>query len=127
MSGCRHVLSGTGKASHIHKIAVVSLRSSKIDEDDARRVADWREVAREGEAAGLLINVERGDVVAALVAAGEELAAGIEGEAAGIIAAGCSFADEGEVAVLSYGEDGNCVVHSVARVDESAVGRDENL
>ena len=102
---------------------VVSLRTSKIDEDDAGWVADWREVAGEGKAAGFLVDVKRGDVVAALVAAGEELAGGVEGEAAGIVSAGCRFADEGEVAGLCDGEDGNCVVHPSAGVNEAGIGR----
>src|SRR5262249_54871788 len=84
-------------------------------------------LAGEGELAGLLVDVERGDVVAALIAAGEELAAGIEREAAGVVAAGCGFADIREVAVLSDREDGNGVVHAVARVNEADVGRDQNL
>ena len=99
----------------------------KINEDNHGRIADRREVAGKGETASLVVDAEGGDIVAALVAAGEELASGVEGEAAGIVSAGRGFADEGEVAILSYGEDGNCVVHAIARVNEAAIGRDENF
>ena len=39
-------------------------------------------------------------------------------------AAGRGFTNVGEVAVLSYGEDGNRVVHAVARVNEAGVHSD---
>jgi hypothetical protein len=48
-------------------------------------IADGRVMAGECEAAGLAIHPEDGDVVAALVAAIEEAAGGVEAEAAGIV------------------------------------------
>src|SRR5262249_9471003 len=99
----------------------------KINEGNHGWITDRREVAGRGEMAGFRVDAKRGDVVAALIAAGEELAGGVEGEAAGIVSAGCGFADECDVAVLSYGEDGNCVVQAIAGVNEAAIGRDENF
>ena len=58
-----------------------------------RRVADGGVVAGEGEAAGLAIHPEDGDVVAALVAAVEEPAGRVEGETARVIPARPFFAD----------------------------------
>ena len=54
----------------------------EIEEDDDRWIADWGVVAGECEAAGLAIHLEDGDVVAALIAAIEELASGVEVETA---------------------------------------------
>src|SRR4051794_31328104 len=57
----------------------------EFEEDDARRIADRGVVPGELEAAGLAIHPEDGDVVAALVAAIEEAAGGVEGKATGVI------------------------------------------
>ena len=84
-------------------------------------------MAGEGEAAGLAIHAEDGDVVAALVAAVEEPAGGVEGEAAGIVPARPFFADERQAAVGADGEDPDAVVQPVARVDEPPVGGDQDL
>ena len=73
--------------------------SIEIEEDDDRRIADRGVMAGEGEAAGLAIHPEDGDVVAALIAAIEELAGGVEIEAARIIPARPFFPDEGQVPV----------------------------
>ena len=70
---------------------------------------------------------EDGDVVAALIAAVEELAGRIEVEAAGIIASRPFLPEERQVAVRADGEDPDAVVQPVARIDESPVGRDQDL
>ena len=69
---------------------VTSIHLGEIEEDDARRIADRREMAAECEAAGLAIHLENGDVIATLIAAIEELARGVEVEAARIIPS-CPF------------------------------------
>src|SRR5262245_18010338 len=84
-------------------------------------------MAGELEAAGLAIHAEDGDVVTALIAAAEELTGGIEGETARIIAPGPFLPDVPEVAVRADGEDRDAVVEPVARIDESPVGRDQDL
>ena len=53
---------------------VLSIRLGQIEEDDDRRIADGGVMAGEVEAAGFAIHPEDGDVVAALIAAIEELA-----------------------------------------------------
>ena len=60
----------------------------QVEEHDARRVADGGEVAGEAEAAGLAVHAESGDVVAPLVAAVQERAGGVEGEAPRVAPAG---------------------------------------
>ena len=101
---------------------VTSTRLCEIEEDDDRRIADGGVMAGEGEAAGLAIHAEDGDVVAPLIAAVEELAGGIEVEAARIVPARPFLADEGQVAVWADGEDPDAVVQPVARIDEPAIG-----
>lgn len=55
-------------------------------------------MAGEFQASGLAIDLEDGDAVGSLVATVEELAGGVEAEAARIIAAGPLFLEERQVA-----------------------------
>ena len=106
---------------------VISTRLGEIEEDDDRRIADGGVMAGEGEAAGLAIHPEDGDVVAALIAAIEELAGGVEVEAARIVPARPFFADERQVAVRADGKDPDAVVQPVARIDKPAIGGNQDL
>src|SRR5713226_502219 len=62
----------------------------KIEENDDGRIADGGVMAGEVEAAGFAVHTEHGDVVTSLIAAIEELAGGVETEAARIVPA-CPF------------------------------------
>ena len=95
-----------------------STHLGEIEKDDARRIADWGVMAGEFDAAGLAIHLEDGDVVAALIAAIEELASGVEVEAARIVPSCPFFPYEREVAVAANGKDPDAVVQPVARVDK---------
>ena len=80
-------------------MGVTSIHPCEIEEDYVRRVANRGVVAGEFEPAGLAIHLKDGDVVAALIAGIEELAGGIEVEAARIITSRPFFPYEREVAV----------------------------
>ena len=71
----------------------------KIEEDDNRRIADRTVVAGEFNSAGFPIHLEDSDVVAALVAAKQEPAGGIEIETARITHLRPFFPCESQVAV----------------------------
>ena len=91
-----------------------------------RRIPDGGVIAGEGEAAGLRIHPEDGDVVGPLVATVEEPAAGVEVEAARVVPARPLLPDLRQGAVRADGEDPDAVVQPVAGVDEAAVGRNQN-
>ena len=99
----------------------------EVEEDDDRRIADRGVMAGECEAAGLAIHLEDGDVVAALIAAVEELAGGVEVEAARIIPSRPFFPHVREVAVGANGKDPDAVVQPVARIDKLPIGRNQDL
>ena len=99
-----------------------STRLCEIEENDDRRIADWGVMAGEAEAPGLAIHPEDGDVVASLIAAIEELARGVEVEAARIIPACPFFPKERKVAVGADGKDPDAVVQPVTRIDKSPIG-----
>ena len=63
----------------------ISTSLCKIEENDDRRIADGGVMAGEVEAAGFAVRTEHGDVVTSLIAAIEELAGGVEVEAARIV------------------------------------------
>lgn len=92
-------------------------------------------MAGERKFAGLFVDAEAGEVVGALVATVQEIAGGIEIEAAGVIATGGFFAQIGEFsggrgATRPTGIDGeNCdaVVEAVAGVEKFAVVGNENF
>ena len=76
-------------------------------EDDDGRSSDGGVAIRKGQSAGGAIDAKAGDCIGALVAAIEEFSAWIDGEAAGIIAAGPGFACKGQLtgsADLALGE-----------------------
>src|SRR5580704_1026357 len=106
---------------------LASTHRGEIEEDDARRIADRGVMAGEPESASLAINLEDGDVVAALIATIEKLAGGVEVEAAWIITSCPFFPHERQVAVRADGKDPDAVVQPVARVDESPIDRDQDL
>src|SRR5438105_81074 len=100
---------------------VISTLLCKIEENDDRRIADGRVMAGEVEAAGFAVHTEHGDVVPALIAAIEELAGGLEVEAARIAPACPFFPDMGQGAVCSYGKNPDAVVQPVAGIDKPAI------
>src|SRR5689334_12387714 len=67
----------------------------EIEKHNARRIANRRVMAGEGQRALVPVHAEHRDVVAPLVAAIKELAGGIEVEAPGIVSARPFLADEG--------------------------------
>jgi hypothetical protein len=71
-----------------------SMALRQVEKDDDRRIADGGVMAGEGEAAGFAIDTEDGNVVAALVAAVEEQACGIEIEAPRLISVSPFFSDK---------------------------------
>src|SRR5438445_12888158 len=100
----------------------ISTSLCKIEENDDRRIADGGVMAGEVEAAGFAVHTEHGDVVTALIAAIEELARGVEVEAARIVPACPLFPDIGQGAVWAYGKNPDAVVHPVAGIDKPAIG-----
>ena len=103
---------------------VISTRLLQIEEYDDRRIPDGYVMAGEVEAAGFTIHPEDGDVVAALIAAIEELAGRVEAKAARIVPARPFFADVGQSPIGSYGKKRDAVVQSIARIDKSAIDGD---
>ena len=78
---------------------MTSIHLDEIEEDNDRGIANRGVMAGEFEAAGLAIHSKNGDVVGSLIAAIEELASGVEVEAARIISSCPFFSYEREVAV----------------------------
>lgn len=66
-------------------------------------------------------------MIGALVAAVEEFAGWVDGEAAWVVAARPFVGDVGERAVFADGENADAVVEPVARIDEAPVGGYENF
>ncbi len=97
---------------------MTSIHLGQIEEDDVRGIADRGVMAGEFEAAGLAIHPEDGNAVGALIATIEELAGGIEVEAARIIPSCPFFPYEREVAVWANGKDPDAVVQPVACIDK---------
>src|SRR5207247_77350 len=119
-----------GEAAKALPIAALRLTLSRvreIEEDDDRRIADGGVMAGEDQAARFVIHAEGSDVVAALVAGVEELAGGVEVEAARVIPTRPFLAHEGQLAVFADGEDADAVVEAVARIDEVAIGGNQDL
>src|SRR5436309_1024874 len=102
--------------------ALSSILLCQIDENDDRRIADGGVMAGEVEAPGFALHTEYGDVVTSLIAAIEELAAGVEIEAARIVPAGPLFPDTGQAAVCSYRKNPDAVVQPVAGINKPALG-----
>ena len=101
---------------------VISTLLCKIEENYARRIADWGAMAGEVEAAGFAVHTEHSDVVTALIAAIQELARGVEVEAARIVPACPFFPEKCQGAVWAYGKDSDAVVQPVANIDKPAIG-----
>src|SRR5262245_5265287 len=99
----------------------------QIEKDDHRRIADGAVVAGELKAAGLLIDLEDGDVVGALIATIKELTCGIEVEAPRVVASCPFFAHECELAACGNRKDPNAVVQPVARIDELSIGGNQDF
>src|SRR5262249_13034099 len=99
----------------------------KIEEDDARWIADSGEMAGEVEVPGLAIHTEEGDVVGSLIAAIKQLAGRIEVEAARVVPARRVFPDVGKRAVGSDGKNADAVVQPIARIDKLAISGNQDL
>src|SRR5262249_32854754 len=104
-----------------------SILLGKIEENDDRRIADGTVNPGEVEGAGFAVHAERGDVVTALIAAIEELACGVEAEAARIVPARPFFPHIGQGAVCSDGKNPDAVVQPVAGIDKPAIGGNQDL
>src|SRR3954453_16589253 len=91
-----------------------STRRLQLQEHDARWVADRRVMAGEGEATGLAVHLEHGDVVRPLVAAVQEPPGGVEGEAPRVASPRPLLADVFERPIWPDGEDRDAVVQPVA-------------
>ena len=122
-------MTGPAQARRLRRMRAPSLsRLREIHEHDVRRVADRHVVAGELQPAGLRVHAEHGDVVGPLVAAVEELARRVEGEAARIVAARPLVARRRSARRSApTAKIADAVVQPVAGVDEPAVGRDEDL
>ena len=79
-------------------------------------------MAGEVEAACFAIHTEDGDVVAPLIATIEELAGGVEVEAARVVPACPFFPDIGQIPARANGEDPDAVVQPVAGIGKPAIG-----
>jgi hypothetical protein len=100
---------------------VASIPHGEIEEHGHRRIADRDVVPGKCEAAGLAIDLEDGDVVAALVAAVEKPARGVEVEAPRVVPSCPLLPEEREVAVWPNRKDPDAVVQPVARINESPI------
>ena len=74
------------------------------------------------QATSLVIDMEDGNVVTALIAAVQELAGGVEIETARIISSRPLFPDECQFAVCTNRENANTVVQSIPGIDVFPVG-----
>jgi len=101
------------------------IRLPQIDKNDHRGIPHRNVLPRENQPACPAIHAEDRDVVAALVAAVEKPARGIEVEAARIITPRPFHPPEGELSAWTDREDPDAVVQAVARLDEAAVGRNQ--
>ena len=108
-------------------VARPSTRLGKVEENDARRIADGRVVAGEVEVAGVAIDSKDGDVVTTLIATIKELTRWVEVEAAWIIPAGPGFPAVLQVAVGANRKDSDAVVQSVARINKFPIGRNQDF
>jgi len=84
-------------------------------------------VAREGQSARFAINAENRDVVGSLVAAVKEVACRIEIETARIIATRPFVGNECQFAVFLDPEYPDAVMETITRIDEPAIGGNQNL
>src|SRR5438105_3884086 len=114
-------------SSHAQEWNMTLSRLREIEEDDDRRIADGGVMAGEHQAARFVIHAEGSDVVAALVTGVEELAGGIEVEAARVVPTRPFLAHEGQLAVFADGEDADAIVEAVAHIDEVAIGGNHDL
>ena len=85
-----------------------------------------RVVSGEIESTRFAIHFESGNVVAALIAAVEELAGRIEVETARIVPTRPFIAGVFQRAIRADGEDADAIVQPVADVDVFAIGGDQN-
>src|SRR5262245_11864913 len=92
----------------------------KIEENDARRIADGSVMTGKVETAAFAVHTEDGDVVTSLIATIEELADGVEIEASRIAPACPFFPDIGQRAFWTYGKNPDAVVEPVASIDKPA-------
>jgi len=99
----------------------------QVEKYDVRRIADWCVMARETQRARAAVHVKHRDVVGALIAHVKELACGIEIEAPRIIPAGPFLADEFQLTALADRENPDAVMQTIARIDEPAVARNQDL
>ena len=104
-----------------------SIRLSTIEKDNDRWISDGCVMACKRQSAGFSVDLKNSNVVSALVARIEELAARIKVETARIIAARPFDTLERQFAVGTDGEDSNTVVKSVAGVDKFTIFRNQNL
>src|SRR5690349_170916 len=84
-------------------------------------------MAGEVETARFAVHTEDGDVVPALIATIEELTTEVEVEAARIVPTCPFFPDVGQGAVGGYGKNPDAVVQPIARIDKSAIGRNQDF
>jgi hypothetical protein len=84
-------------------------------------------VAGERQSAAVPIHPEDRDIVGALVADVEELAAGSEVEASRVVAAGPFFCDERQFSVRTDREDADAVMEAVARIDKPSITGNQDL
>ena len=87
----------------------------KIEEHDVRRVPDGSIMAGEREAAGLAIRAKYRDVVRSLIAAIEEPAGQVEGEAAGVVPACPLLANERQGSVRADRKNADAVEYQSMR------------
>src|SRR5262245_4222983 len=84
-------------------------------------------MASESQSTGFAVDAKRWHVVGALIAHVKELASRVEIEAPRIIAAGPFLRDEPQLAVFTNRENRDTIMQAVARVNEPAISRNQNL
>src|SRR5205823_266792 len=98
----------------------------KVEEYNARWIADRSVMPRKGQSACMAIDTEYGDVVPSLIAAVKEPSGRVEIKAAWITSTGPFLPRERQHPSFANRECTNTVVQTVARVNEPAIAGNHN-
>src|SRR3984885_15380932 len=98
-----------------------------LQEPNNRRRSHSRVLSGKTKLSGLSVALEAGNGATALIAGEEEIAARVNGEAAGIVAARPLFSRPGEFPIAPNRKPGNGVVQTVSYIDKPPIGRECDL
>src|SRR5437867_1934638 len=101
-------------------------RFCKIEEYNARWIADRSVMPRKGQSTCIAIDTEYGDVVPSLIAAVKEPSGRVEIKAAWIISMGPFLPGESQHPGFANRECTNTVMQTVTRINEPAIAGNHN-